>query len=93
MKVRFTPFALAELDAIFTYINERNPTGAKRVKQRILRVIDLLRDFPKIGSSTDHAGVRMMVAHPYPYLIFYRVAEDAQEVWILDVRHGARQRH
>lgn len=92
MRVRFTPFSLAELDAIFAYINERNPTGAKRVKQRILRAIDLLRDFPRIGSSTDHAGVRVMVAHPYPYLIFYRIAEDQGEVWILSIRHGARQR-
>jgi plasmid stabilization system protein ParE len=92
MKVRFTPFALAELDAIFTYIEARNPPAADRVKTRILRLIDLLKHAPRIGSPTDREGVRMLVAHSYPYLIFYSVDDDRREVRILDIRHGARRR-
>jgi hypothetical protein len=34
------------------------------VKERILRLIDLLELAPKIGSLTDREGVRMLVAHP-----------------------------
>jgi plasmid stabilization system protein ParE len=68
VKVRFTPFALAELDALFYYIEERNPPAALRVKRRIMELTYRLGDMPKIGVQTDLKDVRMLIAHPYPYL-------------------------
>ncbi|MGH6932880.1 MAG: type II toxin-antitoxin system RelE/ParE family toxin [Dongiaceae bacterium] len=92
MKVRFTPFALAALDAIFNHIEERNPTAALRVKQRIVTLAERLGDLPRIGTRTDLENVRVLVVHPFPYLLFYQISDDTDEVWILDVRHGARWR-
>jgi plasmid stabilization system protein ParE len=89
MKVRFTPRAQKQLDTIYSYISERNPSAAQRVKARIREVAEQLGHFPFMARGTDRAGVRVRVANPYPCLIFYRIRDD--EVHILDIRHGARR--
>ena len=92
MNVRFSRDALAELDEIFSYIGAHSAAGAKRTQQRILAVIEYLKRFPRIGTPTDDAVTRMLVANPYPYLIFYEIDEAATEIIILHIRHGARER-
>lgn len=49
MKVRYRPTALAQIDAIFSYIEERNPAAASKVTQQLKRSIDLLSEFPYSG--------------------------------------------
>jgi plasmid stabilization system protein ParE len=41
-----------------------------------------------MGQPTDLEGVRRILVSPYPYLIFYRVTEDA--LIIMRIRHAAR---
>ncbi|MDN3274050.1 type II toxin-antitoxin system RelE/ParE family toxin [Frankia sp. RB7] len=48
----------------------------------------LLAKYPGLGRATDMAGVRVFPIVPFPYLIYYRVADDALEV--VHVRHGRR---
>jgi plasmid stabilization system protein ParE len=43
-----------------------------------------------MAPKTDEMGVRMAPLGRYPYLIFYAIEGD--DVVILHVRHGARQR-
>ena len=88
MKLRFTPQALAELDAILRYIGQRSPHGAERVKARLLGVAGFIQSRPHGGQKTSEPGLRRIVAAPYPYLVFYEVKDD--EVVIVGVRHGAR---
>jgi toxin ParE1/3/4 len=88
VRLRYTPRALAELDEILTYIGERSPQGAQRVQARIQAVIDLLMKHPKSGHATSNPNLRRIVAAPYPYLIFYRAAQE--EIIIIGVRHSAR---
>ena len=92
MKVRFTRSAASDLDNILAYIQERSPRGASKVKLRILSAIKLLRKFPGLGTLTDDEGTRMLVATPYPYLVFYEIDDQAGEVIVLHIRHGARDR-
>jgi len=89
MQVRFTAFARRQIGEIFSYIARDNPRAARKVRQRILQVAELLEDNPEIGRTTSRAGVRVLTVRPYPYLIFYRIADDA--VSIVSVRHGARR--
>jgi plasmid stabilization system protein ParE len=35
MRVRYTPRARADLEAIFSYLDSRNPAGAAAVKRKI----------------------------------------------------------
>jgi plasmid stabilization system protein ParE len=65
---------------------------ATRVKFRILSAIKLLGRFPGLGTLTDDEGTRMLVATPYPYLVFYEIDVKAGEVIVLHIRHGARDR-
>ena len=89
MTVRFTPRALAELDAILDYVAERSPTGARRIQQRIRTLIDVLPDFPNAGQQTSVPRLRRLVVTPFPYAIFYRTAAD--DIVIISVQHAARQ--
>lgn len=93
MRIRFTRSAASDLDQVLTYIEARSPRGAAQVKARIISAISPLRRFPKIGTPTDDESTRMLVATPYPYLVFYEIDEDAHEVVILHIRHGSRDRN
>jgi toxin ParE1/3/4 len=89
VRVRWLRAALANLDAEAEYIAEDNPGAAGRVVQKILRAVDLLRKNPALGRAGRVAGTRELVVGETPYIIPYRVREDAVE--ILRVFHAARK--
>jgi plasmid stabilization system protein ParE len=89
MNVVYAPRALRDLESIGTYLVERNPAGAVNVLGAIKSSIDTLSFFPQIGRLVDNVGHRRVPVLRYPYLIFYRVAED--ELLILHIRHTSRR--
>ena len=90
MKLRFTRRSRRHLDAIAEYIADRNPDAARRVGGRIREVIALVGEFPLIGHQGALAGTREMGVPGLPYVIVYRIDEDA--VKVLGVYHGAQLR-
>jgi len=76
VKVRYTRRALRQLAEILDYIEARSPQGADNVKRRLQAVVDLL------------AGIRRVVARPYPYVVFSR--PDTTGIVIHGIRHAAR---
>ncbi|MBX9591176.1 MAG: type II toxin-antitoxin system RelE/ParE family toxin [Hyphomonadaceae bacterium] len=88
MRLRYTLPALADLAAILAHIAARSPKGAMRVHARINAITQLLLHHPRIGAPTNDATIRRMTTSPYPYLVFYEVADA--EMIIHAVRHGAR---
>ncbi|MEA2891125.1 MAG: toxin ParE1/3/4 [Bradyrhizobium sp.] len=88
MKLRFTKRAVRQIEDIIEGIALESPMGARRLRERMQSITTLLIEHPHIGQQTDLAGVRRMLVSPYPYLIFYRVTEDA--VIVQRVRHAAR---
>lgn len=88
MRLRYTLPALADLDQILDQIAARSPKGALHVQARIKAITDLLLHHPRIGALTNDPTIRRMTTSPYPYLIFYEVADA--EVIVHAVRHGAR---
>lgn len=91
MKVRYNRRALGQLEEIFTYISRDDPAAAARVVRRVEALVLLLGRYPAIGRPTDKEGVRAMSVRPYPYVIFYKVLEERDEIRILRVRHTARR--
>jgi addiction module RelE/StbE family toxin len=89
MKVRYTPRARAELYEIYRYLDERSPKSARHIEQLIRRLVEGLADFPEAGRVTDLAGVRVLLAGRFPYLILYRVLGD--ESHVLHIRHTSRE--
>jgi plasmid stabilization system protein ParE len=92
VKLRFTPRAVFDLAAIADYIRERNPTTALRVRSSILKSLDNLKAFPRMGRKQTTPGVRKLVTRRYSYLVYYKVDMDVREVVVLRIRHPARKR-
>jgi addiction module RelE/StbE family toxin len=92
VKLRFTPRAAQDIAAIADYIRARNPGAARKVRAAILHSLQNLVLFPKVGRAQAVEGVRKLVTRKYPYLVYYRVDEAAEEVIILTIQHPARER-
>jgi len=89
MRVRYTLRAQADLDAIYTYLDQRTPSAALSVKHLIERRIASLADFPLAAPVTDDPDVRELTIVRYPYKVYYELS--GEEVWILHIRHTARR--
>jgi toxin ParE1/3/4 len=88
MRLRYTLPALADLESILDYVQQRSPQGARSVHARIKTVTELLLKHPHVGRRTSDPSIRRITTSPFPFLIFYEVVGD--EIVIHAVRHGAR---
>ena len=91
MRVSYSPGALTQLDEIFSFIAGNNSSAASNLIERIESLVLLLGQLPQMGRTTDKPGVRVIGVPGYPSLIFYRILEEKDELWILRVRHTARR--
>ena len=91
MKARFTPRSVADLGEIAAYIRQFSPASAIKVRNEIRRTIGMLERFPYSGPRTNVEEVRRIVAHHYPYVVYYVVDAARGEVVILTIQHGARR--
>ena len=90
MNVRYRARALADLDGIFQYLNERSPGGARNVLRAIRDAIEDIAEQPLAAPQTSDPDIRVKILGRYRYKIFYSVvAEDFVE--IIHVRHAARR--
>jgi toxin ParE1/3/4 len=87
LRVVLSRTALRELREIRAYIHQFNPRAADRIAKRLIEACDGLGDTPHIGRPIRLA--RRELASVWPYLIRYRVTDDA--VIILRIRHGRRR--
>ena len=92
MKLRFTPRAIQDIAAIADHIRAENPAAAQRVRAAIYKSLQDLILFPYIGRRQKAEHVRKLVTRRYPYLVYYTVNSDAEEIVILNVKHPARER-
>ncbi len=89
MRLRYTRLALADREAIFDYLHQRSPQGARRVMARIDTVLQLLLTQPRGGYATDMPDVRVLFVGRYPYKAFYRIRGETIEV--LRLWHTSRR--
>ena len=90
MKLRYDRVALADLDRILAFIAEDDPRAAARTVGQIRHSVERLTLFPHSGRPGIVEGTREVVVPGLPYIVVYRVAEDAVD--ILAVFHGAQDR-
>ncbi|MFN0137367.1 MAG: type II toxin-antitoxin system RelE/ParE family toxin [Phycisphaerae bacterium] len=90
-EVTWLPGAIDDLDAIAAYIAVDSPAHAAAVVTRMLASAADLAIFPlsfhRVPEWNDDA-VRQRVV--YSYRLMFRVREEAQEIEVLAVIHGAR---
>ncbi|HEX8164903.1 MAG TPA: type II toxin-antitoxin system RelE/ParE family toxin [Beijerinckiaceae bacterium] len=89
MRVRYTPRALADLEAIDRYLHERNPRAAQEVIATIRRRIEHLAEWPRQAPTTNEPDIHVLFVGRYPYKVFYEVEKET--VVIHHVRHAARR--
>ncbi len=90
LKLRWTRPALADLIEAQNFIARDNPAAAQAVAQRVWEAAERLCDNPQIGRQGHVQGTREWSVTHTPYLLVYRVKNDAVE--ILRVWHGRRRR-
>jgi toxin ParE1/3/4 len=92
MKVILRQDAEDDLDRIFTWIAEDNPSAAVRMAARIRDRIGLLEldSLAHIGRPGTVPGTRELIE--YPYIVVYRVDDERREITVLAIFHGAQKR-
>ena len=90
MRVQYTLQAQADLDAIYTYLDERNPAAAQSVKDLIEQRIRALGKFPRMAPATNETGVLELSIVEFPYKVYYELNGD-EEVWIIHIRDTRRK--
>ena len=89
MRVAFSPSADAEFLAVIAYIGSDSPAAAVAFRDKALRTLARLRDFPDSGRTVpEFPGLPFREVIVSPYRFFYRVRQDA--VWIVAVWHSAQ---
>ena len=89
-RFRITHRASADIDEIWTYIAQDNPSAADRVEQQLHDTMNLLAEFPGIGHTrADVDDVRYRFWSVYDYVIVYR--HDRKPIEVIRVLHGRRE--
>jgi toxin ParE1/3/4 len=82
--------ALADRDAIVTYIAQDSPRAALEQGDRIQAAVDRLSDNPESGRRGRIPGTREKVVPRTPYVVVYRLSA-AETIEVLRVLHGAQR--
>jgi plasmid stabilization system protein ParE len=87
---QFTPLALEDLDAIYSYIAKNSVSAAIRVEQAILQACQLLAKNPKLGSTRKDLtpfALRFWTVSKYSnYLVVYW--PETKPLQIVAIWHG-----
>ena len=92
MKVRYRQRALADIENIYDYLNERSPRAATEIVARIRAAADRLGQWPRMGHLGRAASTYEWVVVGSPYIIVYEIDDAADELAIIAVFHGAQDR-
>ena len=93
-EVRWLPEALADLDRLFAFLQEKNSEAAARAALAILQGAESLAATPRIGRLMPDDTGRRELPIPFAagaYVLRYRL-EDEQTVIIVRVWHSREAR-
>lgn len=87
--ITWSPLADADLDAITSFIWQRNPLAAQRMWQLIQDSVLPLAEHPYLYRQSERMpGCRQIVVHPN-YIVVFQVSTDS--IKILRVLHARQQ--
>lgn len=89
MMIKWLDDAIFDLNALRQFIAQDKPSAASRSAKRILNTVHLLSEQSGMGRAGRVPGTRELVIPGLPYIIPYRVKNNAIE--ILRVLHTAMQ--
>lgn len=89
MKIEWSPEVAGDFVGIVAYIHERSPSAANRVARTMYDSVASLEAFPNHGRPGRIDGTRELVLAPLPFIVVYRVRQNAVEV--ARVLHGSQR--
>jgi addiction module RelE/StbE family toxin len=89
--VRFSEFALRDLQDIADYIEQDNEKLASEVISSLEEFCLMLGIMPELGRPSEIAGVRKLITPRYHYKIIYEIHSRKKETVILRVYHHTRK--
>jgi addiction module RelE/StbE family toxin len=90
MRIRWTRAAAEDLEHIKDYLTEHYPHLAQSTVLELYEAIRSLKTSPRRGRMGREEGTRELVLSRLPYIVAYRIKEQAVEV--LHIFHGAQNR-
>ncbi|HKN22580.1 MAG TPA: type II toxin-antitoxin system RelE/ParE family toxin, partial [Terracidiphilus sp.] len=90
VEIVWSPLARSRLQEIRAYVARDKPDAAERLATRIVAVVEVLRDHPRLGRAGAEPGVRELVIGGTPYIVVYRVQRN--RVTINTIWHGAQRK-
>jgi toxin ParE1/3/4 len=88
MAIVWTTAARRDVNAIWDFIEVRNPDAAELVSSEILRTVEGLLQFPKRGKPGRVKETRELMISGLPYVVVYLLTDE--NVVILRVLHEAQ---
>lgn len=91
-KIIWSDEAIADLEGIWSYIAQHDPSAVRQMARGILDHVGILESFPFIGPRYPRGStgtLREIVFRSYH--ILYDVGEESLSVEILHIWHGARE--
>jgi addiction module RelE/StbE family toxin len=89
-RIRWTYAAAEDLEHIKNYLTEHSPQLAQSTVLELYETIRSLKTSPRRGRLGREEGTRELVLSRLPYIVAYRIKEQAVEV--LHIFHGAQNR-
>jgi plasmid stabilization system protein ParE len=89
-KILFTEDALDDLENILDYIRADNESAAETFGMALLKHVELLQNFPRIGTPVSQRPNVHKILHS-PVRIYYRLHEHKSVTEILHFWHGAHR--
>jgi len=89
--VVFSDAAVADMEAIESYIAQFSPHAARGIADQILQSISVLEQFPAIGRPGQHFGTRELPIPTTNYVAIYEgsgTRVNIPRIW--DARQGGR---
>ena len=86
--------AFQDLDHILDYIKADSPQNAAQMLDRLWATCQSLAIFPRRHKIHQHRKAPLLTVHSMPvppFLVYYRVDDNARTVRILTIRHGAQK--
>jgi toxin ParE1/3/4 len=81
--------AVNQLQDLFDYIADENPSAAERTVRRVHEAILRTARVPKAGTMGRVPETREITVSGTPYLVAYRIVENL--IHVLAILHGAQQ--
>ena len=89
-KILFTEDALDDLEDILDYIRAGNEAAAETFCMALLKHVELLQNFPRIGMPVTRRPNVRKILHS-PVRIYYRLYKRKNLIEVLHFWHGAKR--